>query len=230
MKAIGGFLLGAIALALVGGLCLTASILDREMVHAQEHVVSGDYAEPLALLDTTERYFEYASRLPWIGNGPVNDVRARKAELQYWQRQYAAVVPEIADPVGNVASDNIALQLVVASAMYRIGQAEAGGRQTMRGALDAAIDGYLTVLKNASRQEDAAYDAAYNYEFLLRLRDDLAKGRRKAEPVDVSGPHGHVGGPLLKGKNEFKIYIPLQSDEIDKGVTAGKAAPIKRKG
>jgi hypothetical protein len=226
MKAIGGFLLGAIALALVGGLCLAASILDREMVHAQEHVVSGDYAEPLAILETTERYFEYASRLPWIGNGPVNDMRARKAALHYWQRQYAAVVPEVADPVGNIPSDNIELQLVVASAMYRIGQAEAGSRQTMRGALDAAIEGYLTVLKNASRQEDAAY----NYEFLLRLRDDIAKGRRKAESIDVSGPHGQVGGPLLKGKNEFKIYIPLQSDEIDKGVTAGKAAPIKRKG
>ena len=64
----------------------------------------------------------------------------------------------------------------------------------------------------------------------MRLRDDIAKGRRKAEPLDVSGPHGHVGGPLIKGKDEFKIYIPLQSDEIDKGVTAGKAAPIKRKG
>jgi hypothetical protein len=226
MKAIGGFVLGALALAVVGGLCLAAGILDREMAHAQEHVVSGDYAEPLVILDTTERYFEYAGRLPWIGNGPVNDVRARKAAIRYWQRQYAAVVPEIADPVGNVASDNIELQLVVANAMYRIGQAEAGNRQTLRGALDAAINGYLTVLKNASRQEDAAY----NYEFLVRLRDDIAKGRRKAEPIDVSGPHGHVGSPPLTGKNEFKIYIPLQSDEIDKGVTSGKAAPIKRKG
>ena len=64
----------------------------------------------------------------------------------------------------------------------------------------------------------------------MRLRDDIAKGRRKAEPIDVSGPHGHVGSPPLTGKNEFKIYVPLQSDEIDKGVTSGKAAPIKRKG
>jgi hypothetical protein len=226
MKAIGSFMLGALALAVVGSLCLAAGLLDREMVHAQEHVVSGDYAEPLVILDTTERYAEYASRLPWIGNGPVNDVRARKAAIRYWQRQYAAIVPEIADPVANVAPDNIELQLVVANAMYRIGQAEAGSRQTLRGALDAAINGYLTVLKNASRQDDAAY----NYEFLVRLRDDIAKGRRKAEPIDVSGPHGHVGSPPLTGKNEFKIYVPLQSDEIDKGVTSGKAAPIKRKG
>jgi hypothetical protein len=226
MKAIGGFLLGAAALALVGGVCLAASMLDREMAHAQQHVVSGDYDEPQAILDTTERYFEYASRLPWIGNGPVNDVRARKAALRYWQRQYGTVVPEIADPVGNVASDNIELQLVVANAMYRIGQAEGGDRQTTLGALNAAINGYLTVLKNAPRQEDAAY----NYELLVRLRDDIAKGRRKVQPPDVSGPNGQPGGPLLKGKDDFKIYIPLQSDEIEKGATSGKAAPIKRKG
>src|SRR5215211_5198227 len=124
MKSIGGFLLGALALALVGGVCLGASMLDREMAHAQEHVVSGDYDEPLAILDTAERYFDYLSRLPWIGNGPANDVRARKAALRYWQGQYAALVPEIEDPVGNVAADNVELQLVVANAMYRIGQAE----------------------------------------------------------------------------------------------------------
>jgi hypothetical protein len=226
MKAISGFLLGAIVLALVGGACLAAGMLDREMAHAQEHVVSGDYDEPQAILDTTERYFEYASHLPWVGNGPVNDVRARKAALRYWQRQYGAIVPEIADPVGNVAPDNIELQLVVANAMYRVGQAEAKDRQTTIAALDAGINAYLTVLKNAPRQEDAAY----NYEFLVRLRDDIAKGRRKAEPTDVSGPHGHPGGPPFKGKNEFKIYVPLQSDEIDKGAAAGKAGPIKRKG
>jgi hypothetical protein len=225
MKSIGGFLLGALALALLGGVCLGASMLDREMAHAQEHVVSGDYDEPLAILDTTERYFDYLGRLPWIGNGPVNDVRARKAALHYWQRQYAAVVPEIEDPVGNVAADNVELQLVVANAIYRIGQAEGKDGQPARGALDAAINGYLTVIKNAARQEDAAY----NYEFLLRLRDE-PKGRRKVEPSGVKGPHGLSGGPLTQGKNDFKIYIPLQSDEIDKSVTAGKAPPIKRKG
>ncbi len=226
MKAIGAFLLGAVALAAIGAVCLGASILDRDMADVQQHVVSGNYVEPLAILDATERYFEYVSRLPWIGNGPINDVRARKAALLYWRGQYSSLVPEIEDPVANVASDNIELQLVVANAMYRIVQAEGRDGQPTRPALNAAINGYLTVLKNASRQEDAAY----NYEFLVRLRDDLAKGRRKVEPGGIRGPHGASGAPLSPGKSEFKIYIPLQSDEIDKSVTAGKAPPIKRKG
>lgn len=227
MKAIGAFLLGAMGMALVGAACLAASVLDREMAHAQEHIVAGDYDEPRAILDTAERYFALASRLPWIGNGPVNDVRARKAALHYWQRQYAAIVPEIADPVGNLAPDNIELQLVVANAMYRIGQAEGANRRTTVATLDAAISGYVTVLKNARRQEDAAY----NYEFLVRLRDDIAKGRRKGEPEDVSGPHGHPGSPPPQGaKSDFKIYVPLQPEERDKDTTPGKSAPIKRKG
>ena len=226
MKTIGAFLLGAAVLALIGAVCLAASILDRDMAHVQEHVVSGDYDEPLAILDTIEPYFEYVSRLPWIGTGSVNDVRTRQASLRYWRGQYASLVPEIEDPVGNVASDNIELQLVVANAVYRIGQAESRDGQPTVPALNAAINGYLTVLKNASRQEDAAY----NYEFLVRLRDDLAKGRRKVEPSGIRGPHGVSGTPVSPGKSDFKIYVPLQSDEIDKSVTAGKAPPVKRKG
>ncbi len=228
MRAITGWLLGALVLALAGGVCLAAGLLDREMAHAQEHVVSGEYDEPQTILETAERYFEYASRLPWIGNGPLNDVRARKAALHYWQRQYGAIVPEIADPVGNVASDNIELQLVVANAMYRTGQAEAKDRPTIIAALDAGINAYLTVLKNAAHQELAAY----NYEYLVRLRDDIAKGRRKAEPPpDVVGPYGHQGGPpFVSEKNEFQIYVPLESSEADKAAGAGKSAPMKRKG
>ena len=228
MKAITGWLLGALVLALAGGLCLAAGLLDREMVHAQQHVVAGEYDEPQAILDNTERYFEYASRLPWIGNGPLNDVRARKAALHYWQRQYPAIVPEIADPVGNVAADNVELQLVVANAMYRVGQAEAKDKPTIIAALDAGINAYLTVLKNATRQEPAAY----NYEFLVRLRDDIVKGRRKGEPpLEALGPDGRQGGPpFVSEKNEFKIYVPLESPEGDKAAAAGKAAPMKRKG
>lgn len=228
MRAITGWLLGALVLALVGGVCLAAGLLDREMAHAQQHVVSGDYDEPQAILETSERYFEYASRLPWIGNGPLNDVRARKAALHYWQQQYQAIVPEIADPVGNVASDNIELQLVVANAMYRIGQAEAKDKQTTIAALDAGINAYLTVLKNAARQEPAAY----NYEYLVRLRDDIAKGRRKTEPPpEAVGPFGRQGGPpSVSDKKEFQIYVPLESSEAGKAAGAGKAAPMKRKG
>ncbi len=50
--------------------------------------------------------------------------------------------------------------------------------------LEAAIDAYRTVLRNAQRPEDAPYAeaAAYNYEYVVRLRNEIVNGRRRALP------------------------------------------------
>jgi hypothetical protein len=228
MKAIVGHLLGAVVLALIGGVCLAAGLLDREMGHAQEHLAAQEYNEPEAIFENVEPYFEYSSRVPGIGNGPLNDVRARRASAQYWQRNYATIVPEVTDPVASIPSDNVAQQLIVANSIFRIGQAEAKDRTSMLQMLDAGILGYQTVLKNVAQQ-----DAAYNYEYLVRLRDELQKGRRKGqgdEPTD-DGQHGQAGGPPPSTNMEkFKVYIPLDPSEREKAGEAGKGAPIKRKG
>jgi len=231
MRGVAGYVLGAVVLALLGGVCLTASRLDRDIAQAQQHLVTLRHDDPDATFERAERYFEYASRLPWIGNAPLNDVRARKAALQYWQRQYGRIVPQETNPVAAIASDNVELQLVVANAVHRTGQARAKDRQSTLDGLDAAINGYLTVLKNSTRHEDAAY----NYEYLVRLRDDIAKGRRKPGQSDheEDGPNGRTGGPAPEASkaNEFKIYIPLESDELQQGGgAAGRAAPKERKG
>ena len=229
MKAIAGYLLGAVVLALIGGVCLAAGLLDREMAHAQEHLAAQEYDEPAAILENVERYFEYGSRVPGIGDGPLNEVRARKAAVQYWQRNYGTIVPEVTDPVASIPADNVAQQLIVANSIFRIGQAEAKDRTTMVAALDAGILGYQTILKNTPRQEDAAY----NYEYLVRLRDEIQKGRRKGQPSDANddGQHGQAGGPPpTTNMEKFKVYIPLDSSERERAGEAGRGAPIKRKG
>lgn len=228
MKAIAGYLFAAVLLALVAAVCLAAGLLERDMAHAEQGLMAMKYDEPDQMLAMAERYFEYGSRLPGFGNGPLNEVRARRAALRYWQRQYGAIVPRQLDPVSGVPVDNIELQLVVANAVYRSGQLQAKDRQTTLQALDAGIQAYLAVLKNATRQEDAAY----NYEYLVRLRDDILKGRGKpgqrAEPND---PHGRAGAPPPDRElSKFKIYVPLESEERDKAGEAGKSGPIKRKG
>ena len=247
MRGITGYLLGAAGLALLGGVCLAVGTLEREMAHAQQRFATLHYEEPTATFDTAERYFEYGSRLPWIGNAPLNEVRARRAALRYWQRQYGTIVPRQAEPVSAIAPENIELQLVVANAVYRTGQSLATDRTTMLAGLDAGILAYLTVLKNATRQEDAAF----NYEYVVRLRDDIDKGRRKPGPsaAEANGPLGRAGAPPIKtsNANEFKVYIPLESEERTKSDEekkksegqrksddnkgdAGKAAPRGRKG
>jgi hypothetical protein len=232
MRAIAGYVLGAILLAALGGLCLAVGLLDRDLALAQQDLVALSYENPEATFERAERYYVYSSRLPWVGDDALNDMRARRAALQYWQRRYASIVPEQDDPVAGVAQDNVALQLVVANAVYRTGQAQAKDKQTTIEALDNGILAYLNVLKNATRQEDAAY----NYEHLVRLREEFLKGRRKPGPVSVeetTSPHGRAGAPPEQDtdSNEFKIYVPLESDERDmSGGKPGQAAPIQRKG
>jgi hypothetical protein len=230
MKSVIGYIVAAIAFAFLGGVLLTASRLDRSLAESQENLVTQQYAESLATFDTAERYYGYASRLPWIGSAPLNDVRARRATTQYWQRQYAAIVPQGTEPVSTVDENNIALQMVVANAVFRIGQAGSKNKQSTLDALDTSINAYLTVLKNTPRHENAAY----NYEYLVRLRQEAEKGRRKpGEGEGEDGPEGRGGGPTPEqgNMNDFKIYSPLESEELQQGSgSSGKAAPTEKKG
>ena len=229
MKGIVGYLLGAAVLALVGGAFLTLGQLDRDMARAEQAINTLNYRAAEGTFQTAERYFGYASHVPGIGNGPLNDVRARVASLHYWQRDYGPIVPKQNDPVTAVASDNVGLQFVTANAVYRTGQARAKDRQTTLQALDAGISGYLAVLKNAKHHEEAAY----NLEYLVRLRDDVDRGRRKPGfPLVAIGPLGALGFPAaeLKDTNSFKLLVPLDSEERNKVGNAGKGTPKPRKG
>ena len=235
MKGIARYLAGAGVLAFAGALCLVVSRLDRQVADAQQLLLTSDYAAADASLSDVERYYQYASGVPWMGEGPVNDVRASRAAIRYWQRQYSALAPaERAEPVADVAAGNVALQLIVASSVYRDGQPRAKDRATTLAVLDSAISAYRAVLNNARRPEDARYaeDAAYNYEYVVRLRDEILKGRRRALPPPDED--GNLGGP---GKSqdaefelEFKKYVPLEQDERDQPPKAGEFDPPARKG
>jgi hypothetical protein len=231
MKNIAGYVTGAVLLALLGSASLAAGMLERQIARTQQSFAAQKYDEPNETFESIEHYLEYASWLPWIGSGPLNDVRARRAAMQYWQHQYDLVAPaQQGDPVAAIAPDNEALQLIVANAVYRKNQPGAKDRATTLKALDAAINSYLTVLKNARRYETAAY----NYEYVVRAREDVEKGRRAPELTDTAedGPAGRQGGPPPQDSNkrDFKILIPLEPGEMDKAIEPGKGAPIERKG
>src|SRR5262245_3360786 len=222
MKAVGAYLFTAIVLALVGVVCLGASRLDRDMARGEQSLSALKYDEADKAFASAERYYDYAGTLPWVGKAPVNDIRARRAALRYFQGQYASVASLQPDP------DNIDLQLVAANALYRTGRLDAKDRQKTLQAVDASIQAYVGVMKNAKRQEDASY----NYEYLSRLRNDLMQGRGSFKlPPQFGDPNGTIGAILEPGDaGKYNIYVPLEKDERDKAGGAGKAAPIKRKG
>lgn len=222
------YLAAAVVAALLGGVSLTAGLLQRDIAHAQQHMVAQRHDEADATFETAERYFEYGSRIPGIGSARLNEVRARRAALHYWQRDYGTIVPPQPDPVGAIPNDNVDLQFIVANAVYRIQLAQAKDRESTLQALNAAINAYLVVLKNSARREDAAF----NFEYLVRIRDEFERGRRKpglAVPEENS-PLGRAASPERPSNmKDFKTYIPLSPSEQDKAA-AGKGAPIKRKG
>jgi hypothetical protein len=223
MKGITGYLCGAIALMLLGGGGLVVSRLEGQIAEAQQSVATLQYEGVEETLDNVEWYFDYVARLLGIGSERLNDVRARKAALHYWQRQYSSIIPEQANPVGAVAADNLELQLMVANAVYRMGRAEATDTATTLQAIETGIASYEIVLRNATRHETAAY----NYEYLVRLRDAIDKVDEFSEEVE-GGPFGAQGGaPEEGGADDFKIRVPLENEEMG---LPGTGSPIQRQG
>ena len=230
MKGITAYIVLAVALALLGAGLLTAASLDRDLAAAAERVVAQKYDNVEPAYETAEKYYDYASHIPGVGAGPANDIRAKHATLHYWQKDYAAVIPQQTDAVGAVPQDNPDLQLVVANAVYRVAQSKMKDKETTLAGLDQGILSYVTVLKNSPRNEDAAY----NFELLVRLREELDKGKRKPGPADavLKGPDGAAGAPpqIDSTMSDFKIYIPLETQERQDQGVAGKATSSKRKG
>jgi hypothetical protein len=125
----------------------------------------------------------------------------------------------------------VELQLVVANASFRVKQTEFKDRASTVKALEEAAAGYLTVLKNNSWHPDAAY----NYEYLVRLRDAAAKGSQPPPPPQKNEEEsdlGESGAPTpATSQQGFEIYIPLEQGEKNPtGGDAGKSAPKERKG
>jgi hypothetical protein len=229
MNGVAGFLFGAALSAAAGGIGLALATFERHMADAQERLATREYADAEASLESALRWAEYASWLPWIGSEPVRDVRARQAALRYWQGDYQALLPERGDAVTSVDPDNAALQLVVANAAFRAAQSRMTSQPAAMQALDEAMSGYLNVLRNATWFEDAAH----NYEYVARLRDDIARGRRKPEPETErsSDAFGQSGAPAVPtDRQQFEIYIPLETEERPDTGEAGKAAPARRRG
>jgi hypothetical protein len=199
------------------------------MADAQERIATLQYDAARGSLDEAERYLAYTTWIPGVGEESLREARARKAALHYWQGQYDAVLPAQAEPVAGVDESNVELQLVVANAAFRVGVQGEKDRTALVQSLNEAAGGYMTVLKNNTWHEDAAH----NYEYVVRLRDAIAKGSRPPAGAPEQGADlGESGAPspatTLKG---FEIYVPLEgSERTPEGGEAGEAEVKQRKG
>ena len=229
MKSVTTLVLVAILLALGGAGFLTAAGYEREMAAAEENLATLRYEAAAEKLSSAAEYATYGRWLPGAGDRAAKDLRANEAALRYWQKQYDTLLPRQADPVGAVEDEDVALQMLVANGAYRAGVSKATTRETTIQALDESISGYLTVLKGETWDERAAY----NYEYLVRVRDELARGRRKTVPPpdDGDASMGAAGAPAKSpDMQKFEVYIPLEGEERNDASEAGKGTPNARKG
>jgi hypothetical protein len=228
MRGFVGYLIVALLLGAAAMFAFGSATFERNLADAQQDVATDRFDAAEDRLTEAEAYASYARWIPQVGARAERDLAARRAALHYWKKDYASVLPRETDPVGAVDSANLDLQLVVANASFRNAQRGITDKAVQLQALDEAIGSYMAVLKNDTWNADAAY----NYEYLLRLRGEVAQGKRKPGALqDKSDNLGEQGTPAQNSSTKkFEIYIPLEGSERNETGEAGKGAPIQKKG
>jgi hypothetical protein len=228
MRGVVGLAIGAVMLAAIGGVLVGVSRYERHVAEAQELAATQQYARSREALDAAEWYAGYVRWVPGLGRQALADLAARKAALQYWQRQYDELAATRTDAISGEDAENVDLQLVIANAGFRVAQAKATNRAAAMLAFEEAMNGYLAVLRNSAWSEDAAH----NFEYVARLRQETARGQRPPNVREEQDQaQGQQGAPAADTQMEqFEIYIPLESQERPLPGDAGKSTPNQRKG
>ena len=227
----------AVVLAIAGTAFWTMGKAEQRLADAHKELVMLQYANAGAASDAAIAEPPLIERVGGLGRDEIVDARHVKSTADYWQAAYAALEPK-RDAGGSIAETDPEVLLLAANASFRASQGETDRNVALR-RLDAVVKNYAEVLKHGQ-----VADAAYNYEYAIRLRDALTKARptgklaaakdtRQEESDLPAGPtlHGHPGGPPAKtDMAQFKIVIPKRGEERKDDPQAGKGGTKVRKG
>lgn len=242
---------GAVLLLAVGILCWRAGRIEIRMAAADRDLVTLQYETPVATYDEIASAIGYADRLTRAALGRSADAERGAVTARYWREEFATILPEH-DPEGKPVVDDPQRLFVNANAAYRAALLAGPDPETVAERLDAVLQAYADVL----RADPTYVDAAYNYEFVARLRPSLAAGqeppRLRLDWLEAAATAGEFGagvamtgddlpaGPTLHGlpgappldesMQQFKVYVPLRPTEREESDEAGKGPQKKRKG
>jgi hypothetical protein len=234
----------AIVLAAAGSVFWTVGKAEQRLAEAHKELAVLRYAEAGHASDATladPPLVQRAVLAGGLGREDAADARQLHATADYWEGRYGALEPR-RDAGGAITETDPDVLLFAANASFRASQGEIDRNLALH-KLDAVVKTYAEVLKHDSEHADAAY----NYEYAIRLRDALGKARptpaaraaREAANAEEthgdlpSGPtlHGHPGGPPAKADmSQFKIVIPKRGEERKDDPQAGKGGAKIRKG
>lgn len=143
----------------------------------------------------------------------------QRAEFDYWRARYERLTP-LTGATGEAPSTNPQLLLIAANAMFRASAPDPANTRGSVERLDRVLEAYGDVL----RADPANMEAAFNYEYVSRVRETLARGRYVVRtPRTIAASEDLPAGPTVHGRpgnpppevptDSFKTFSPLQQDE-----------------
>ena len=238
-----GQLAAALVIFVLAGASWRAAGLESRVADVHEELALLQYAAPVDEYDAIEQSIGFAGRVPGLTDGLLNDVREHRATAEYWEARYDTLQLQ-KDTNGVVVEQDPVLLFLAANAALRVSQRDPSNRQIVLAGLDNAIKDYAEVLKKSPGH----VDAAYNYEFVAKVRDTLSKAKpvnpsradEKKPAVAVAVASDLPEGPTLHGKpgapppntdmKAFKMHIPVRGDERAQGADQGGGKAKTRKG
>jgi hypothetical protein len=217
MKSTAALLVIAVLLALLGSVLWVAGDTEQRIAAAQHTLVTLRYGRAVEELTEASDTGLLAPVLDRVAPPPQEELAA----ANYWSGNFEALR----------AADDVDVQLLAANAEYRALRAAGGPWQSVVGRLDAIARRYTDVL----RADPANEDAAYNLEYVVRLRGAVMKARQPLPAGDraVEGLtlHGSAGAPPLDtDAKKFRMIVPMMPDERQEAEEAGRSGQKLRKG
>ena len=225
-------LLIAVALAVAAWLSWSESTLAARVASAKQEIATLNHDD----LDALAPRAALSDYLPGERRRLSDDIRIAKATVSYWLGRYGAVTADTTDGEADAA-----ILLTAANAAFREAERDAAVGPAAVQRLDGVLQAYASALKASPRNSEAAY----NYEYVARIRDEVARSPqgRIAKVPPPKGPvmggdlpagatiHGGPGAPPPDAKmEELETIMPMEYGDREAQPEPTPGAKRERKG
>ena len=205
----------AIVLVAAGAILWRSSEHERRLAAAERDLVTLKYGD--ALQAAAQPGGRLANLMP--GSSATADAKSLASTAGYWSGDY------------DKAIENPDAKLLAANATYRKIRLQGGSWQAVVGRMDSLVKQYAEIL----RENPNNTEAAFNYEYIVRLRSVLAARKQVVPPFSAKANgltvHGFPGAPPEESDmKKFKMIVPMRPDERLEAEKAGKGTTKVRKG
>ena len=206
----------ALLLVAAGAILWRSSESERRLAAAERDLVTLRYDSAATAAA------QPGGRLANLMPGAVRtaaDAKNVETTAGYWQGNFDAV------------ADDADAKLLAANAAYRNMRKAGGSWQAVVGRMDTLVKQYAEIL----RDDPTNTEAAFNYEYVVRLRQVIAARKQPVAPFDAMDSglsiHGFAGAPPeASDMKKFKMIVPMRPDERLEAEKAGKGATKVKKG